>query len=102
MTDIDGSVVAYTVKATGSVASSAGLLIGGVTGISLGGTTDTGKPDNQPMMTFQVDGMGAGAIEVAFHVWWDQDGDDAVAGAKHTAKWHTAKKSLTVTVVAVK
>jgi hypothetical protein len=84
---VNGTVIFYTVKATGSVTAPNALTIS---------TTS-----DQPEMTFKVDGPGAGTIEVGFHIWYDQDGT-GVGGEKHTAKWHSAKETLTVTVVPVK
>ena len=56
--------------------------------------------------------MGTGTIEIGYHVWWDEDGPGMAAESRlpirltacnrdKKAKWHSAKETLTVTVVAV-
>jgi hypothetical protein len=91
--EIDGSIYAYTVNTTGSVSSTNMLVV------------DTA---DAPTLNFRVDGVGTGTIEVGFHIWFDLDGGDeastteVVEGNRHTAKWHTAKETLTVAVEAVK
>ncbi len=89
--DTDGTIYAYTVKAGGHGRSASMLKVDG-----------TGDPE----LVFQVDGVGAGTIEVGFHIWLDLDGEtsttDPITGNRHEAKWHSAKETLTVTVVSVK
>ena len=90
--EIDGRIFAYTVNAGGHGRSSSMLVVAAAAA---------------PTLKFQVDGVGAGTIEVGFHIWFDLDGPtvtnvDPNTGNLHEAKWHSAKKTLTVTVVPVK
>ena len=53
---------------------------------------------NDTQLAFTVTGVGAGTIEIGYHVWWDGDGPDAGTA---DPKWYSMKRKLTVTVKAV-
>ena len=92
--EVTGTISVYTVKATGRVSVAALTLID---------AAHTGDAS----LAFAVSGVGTGTIEIGYHVWWDEDGAtiEGQAGAPDTgtkkAKWHSAKETLTATVVAV-
>ena len=95
----DGRISVYTVKATGRV-SVAAMTKDAVPVPALNLVLNTAENDDASL-AFTVSGVGTGTIEIGYHVWWDEDGPKVGATGTKLAKWHSAKETLTVTVVAV-
>ena len=96
--DGDAMVDAYTVKTTERVKVAAEKADMPGTDTLTFGTTDITTPANavDADLVFTVEGVGQGTVEIGYHVWWDADGS-----GPGDSKWHSATKTLTVTVVAV-
>ena len=110
----DGSISVYTVETTGRVSVAAMTKEPAGPALVLE-TFETAADDasdtdiaTDATLAFTVTGVGTGTIEIGYHVWWDEDGpqmpgdtaEDPATGTKK-AKWHFAKETLKVTVVAV-
>ena len=107
----DAMINAYTVNTTGRVSVVSEKVGTSDESLTFGNGENTVGTDPEPMepeLVFTVSGVGAGTIEIGYHVWWDEDGPTVPASggnpatATKKAKWHFATETLTVTVIAVK
>ena len=95
--DGDAMIDVYTVKTTGRVKVAARKAdMPDMDTLTFGTDTTPPAAAEDADLVFTVEGVGQGTVEIGYHVWWDADGDGPGA-----SKWHSATKTLTVTVVAV-